>query len=57
MYCTAKIFALGAHFEVVIAVSLPAFALLRFKKYGQIFAYHPLKELTARFGDDGARLL
>ena len=39
MYCTAKIFALGAHLEVVIAVSLPAFALLRFKQDGQSFAY------------------
>lgn len=57
MYCTAKIFALGAHFEVVIAVSLPAFALLRFKQDGQSFAYHALKKPAARFGDDGTRLL
>lgn len=57
MYCTAKIFAIGAHLEVVIAVSLPAFALLRFKKNRQSFAYHALKKLAARFGYDCARLL
>lgn len=57
MYCTAKIFALGAHLEVVIAVSLPAFALLRFKQDGQSFAYHALKKPAARFGDDCTRLL
>ena len=57
MYCTAKIFALGAHLKVVIAVSLPAFALLGFKKDGQSFAYHALKKPAARFGDDGTRLL
>ena len=56
MYCTAKIFALGAHLKVVIAVSLPAFALLGFKKDGQSFAYHALKKPAARFGDDGTRL-
>ena len=57
MYCTAKIFPFGTHFEVVIAVSLPAFAFLGFKKDGQSFAYHALKKPAARFGDDGTRLL
>ena len=57
MYCSAQVFARGADFEIVIAVTLPALALLRFEQNRQHFADHALKKGSSRFGDDGARLL